>query len=151
MKKLILFFLVTISSFLFPQSDSQDGFYTWITHSTHELTFVKGKPGQIGQNNVGDSMYVYQIESGYSGFFYKNDIIFSTDNTTYWKTKSKAKSAFNYLLDLYKKDGFTVSSNKKDTLVVQNEKYSIKLKILYYDNWYSVSETAILLKKAGTL
>ena len=151
MKKLILFFLVTLSSYSFSQSNSPDGFYTWINHSVQEVTLVKGNPANIGLSKTGDSMYVYQTELGYSSFVYKNDIIYSTDNTSYWKTKSKAKSAFNYLLDLYKKDGFTVSSNKKDTIVVVNDKYSVKLRIMFDNNWYSVSETGILLKKEGTL
>ena len=142
MKKSVFIFVFVVSCI----SYAQNGFYNWINHTPQELIKEKGIPAQI--NPAGkDSIYIYKGELGYTSFLVKNNSIFKTNNTSYWKTQGKANSALKTLLGLYQKDGFKVEKKTAKSINLSNEIYSIKLEVYYSENYYAASETATIKKE----
>jgi len=143
-------FLLTLMLFVFTSIGvcfADTPIYERIGKNVAELLTEYGEPGQLTLVKNDDSLFVYKTELGYQSFLVHNKIVRSINTTSYWKTKSKVKSAFEYTIKLYQADGFTITKKTKTAVTIVNEKYSVIIETSVMEGWYQVSKTIIEIKK----
>lgn len=143
MKKLFFFVLLLVfRSSLFAQTP----IYEWIGEDSQSLKAAFGDPADI-KSFDGIEMYIYENELGYQSFQFQDDKIIKLNTTTFWKTKSQAKSALNQVIKFYKNDGFRIVQEKSKNLTyAANEDFKATFELTYKDKWYWVSETVVPLE-----
>lgn len=143
MKKLFFFVLLLVfHASLFAQTP----IYEWLGEDSQSLKATFGNPADI-KSFEGKDVYAYQNELGYQSFQLQDDKIIKLNTTTFWKTKSQAKSALDQAIKFYKNDGFRIVQEKSKNLTyATKENFKAIFELTYKDKWYWVSETVVPLE-----
>lgn len=145
MKTFLFLFLILLCPYSI--SSAQTAYYNWLGKTSSDVTSSFGSPTNI-MNRDGRQMYIYTTDLGYQSFLLENDKVIKVNMTTYWKTKGKAKSVLDKVLEFYKKDGFTIDKKSDKLFNAVMSSFLVKIETYYEEKYYAVSESVTVSKES---